>query len=173
MCTTRTVNGVVVIACGHFKGNVCKHQINVLMILHPKLAEGTITCYCGSLAGTCEGGRTDMLDNVTHFPEDCDDLGPSCTAAMGLHGATGVCITASVTDMETIVRNLATKLMATARGDAFLLEHLLADFHIVWRKQQTLLAQMKHELVELSHVGLHFSPNHDGSNMSLKWGKVF
>lgn len=114
-----------------------------------------------------------MLDPVVHFPQDCDDTGPSSTAATGLHGATGARITANVTDMETTVRNLATELMAAARGDNFLLEHLLADFHIVRGKQQTLLAQMKHGLVEPSQVELHFSPNDDGSNMSLKRRKDF
>ena len=143
------------------------------MILHPDLAEGTITRYCGSLAGTCEGGRANMLDPVEHFPEECDDTGPSSSAALALAGATGSRNTASVTAMETSVRNLATELMASATGDTFLLEHLLADFHIVRGKQQTLLAQMKHGLVEPSQVELHFTPNDDGSNMSLKRRKDF
>jgi hypothetical protein len=153
------------------KGNICKHQIKVLMMLHPDLAEGTITRYCGSLAGICEGGRANMMDPVVHFPEDCDDTGPSCSSAMAR--ATASRNTASVTDMETTVRNLATELMAAATGDTFLLEHLLADFHIVRGKQQTLLARMKHGLVEPSQVELHFTPNDDGSNMSLKRRKDF
>ena len=114
-----------------------------------------------------------MLDPVEHFPEDCDDTGPSSSAALALAGATGSRNTASVTAMETSVRNLATELMASATGDTFLLEHLLADFHIVRGKQQTLLAQMKHGLVEPSQVELHFSPIEDGCNMSLKRRKDF
>ena len=154
------------------KGNICKHQIKVLMILHPELAEGTITRYCGSLAGTCEGGRANMLDHVVHFPDDCDDTGPSCTAAKGLHGV-GARITPHVTGLETTVRNLAAELMAAAKGDTFLLEHLLADLHIVQGKQHTLMAQMKHGLVEPSQKEVHFTPNDDGSNMSLKRRKDF
>jgi hypothetical protein len=92
---------------------------------------------------------------------------------MGLAGATGARNTTSVMDMETIVRNLATQLMAAASGDTFLLEHLLADFHIVRGKQQTLLAQLKHGLVESSQLELHYTPNDDGSNMSLKRKKDF
>ena len=143
------------------------------MILHPDLAEGIITPYCGSFAGTCEGDRANMLDPVVHFPEDCHDTRTSCSAAMGLAGATGARNTTSVMDMETIVRNLATQLMAAASGDTFLLEHLLADFHIVRGKQQTLLAQLKHGLVESSQLELHYTPNDDGSNMSLKRKKDF
>jgi hypothetical protein len=92
---------------------------------------------------------------------------------MGLASATAARNTASVTDMETNVRNLATQLMVAASGDTFLLEHLLADFHIVRGKQQTLLAQLKHGLVEPSQAELHFTPNDEGSNMSLKRRKDF
>ena len=155
------------------KGNICKHQIKVLMILHPELAEGTITRYCGSLSGTCEGGRANMLDLVVHFPGECEDTGPSSTSATGLQVTVGERMTPCGEDMETTVRNLATEFMDAARGDTFLLKHLLADFHIVRGKQQTLLAQMKHGLVEPSQVELHFSPNDDGSNMSLKRRKDF
>ena len=155
------------------KGNICRHQIKVLMILHPELAEGTITRYCGSLACTCEGGRDNMLDLVVHFLEDCEDMGPSCTAATGQYGSNAKRISPCGEDIETSVRNLATKFMDAARGDTFLLKHLLADLHIVRGKQQTLLAQIKHGLVEPLQVELHFSPNVDGSNMSLKRRKGF
>ena len=155
------------------KGNICKHKIKVLMILHPELAEGTITRYCGSLSGTCEGGRANMLDPVVHFPGDSEDTRPSCTPATGPQVTGGERMTPCGEDMKTAVRNLATEFMDAARGDTFLLKHLLADLHIVRGKQQTLLAQMKHGLVEPSQVELHFSPNDDGSNMSLKRRKDF
>ena len=155
------------------KGNICKHQIKVLMILHPDLAEGTITRYCGSLAGTCEGGRANMLDPVVHFPGDCEDIEPSCTATTGLHVTAGDCLTPCGEDMETRVRKLATEFMDVAKGDHFLLKHLLADLHIVRGKQQTLLAQVKHGLVDASQPDLHFTPNDDGSNMSLKRRRDF
>ena len=155
------------------KGNICKHQIKVLMILHPELAEGTITRYCGSLAGTCEGGRANMLDPVVHFPPDCEDTGPSSTPALGQHGSNGERITPRGDKLETSARNLATEFMDVARGNTFLLEHLVADFHIVRGNQQTLLQQLKHGLVEPSQPELRFSPNADGSNMSLKRRKDF
>jgi hypothetical protein len=75
--------------------------------------------------------------------------------------------------MENLVRNLATEFMDKATGDTFLLRHLLADFHVVRGKQQTLIAQMKHGLLEPSQPDLHFLPNDDGSNMSLKRRKDF
>ena len=121
------------------KGNICKHQIKVLMILHPELAEGTITRYCGSLAGTCEGGRANMLDPVVHFPEDCEDTGPSSTPTLGHHGTNGERITPRAEELETTVRKLATEVRDAAKGSKFLLE---ADLQVVRGKQQTLLAQM-------------------------------
>jgi hypothetical protein len=43
-------------------GNICKHQVKVLQLLHPKLAKGTITCYCGALKGTIHGGFQNLLN---------------------------------------------------------------------------------------------------------------
>ena len=75
--------------------------------------------------------------------------------------------------MEKQARNLAKGVMDAATGDTFLLEHLVADLHIVRGKQETLLAQIKHGLVSPSQPGVHFQPNEDGQNMSLKWRKDF
>ena len=76
-------------------------------------------------------------------------------------------------DIESHVRNLAAQFLDAATGDTFLLKHLLADLHVVRGKQQTLLAQIKHGLVEPSQVDLHFLPINDGNNMSLKRRKDF
>jgi hypothetical protein len=75
--------------------------------------------------------------------------------------------------MENHVRNLAAEFVDVATGDAFLLKHLLADFHVVRGKQQTLLAQIRHGVVEPSQPDVHFRANHDGNNMSLKRRKDF
>ena len=155
------------------KGNICKHQVKVLMILHPSLAEGTITRYCGSLAGTTEGGRGNMLDPVVHFPENCTDTGPLCPTPTPWHPSGSQCRTQSGEDMEKRVRNLTDEFMGAATGDRFLLKHLLADLHIVRGKQQTLLAQIKHGLVEPSQADVHFRRNKDGNDMSLKRRKDF
>ncbi len=44
------------------RGNICKHQVKVLQLLHPKLAEGTITHYCGALKGIVEGGLQHLFN---------------------------------------------------------------------------------------------------------------
>jgi len=75
--------------------------------------------------------------------------------------------------MEKHVRNLAAEFMQVATSDTFLLKHLLADFHVMRGKQQTLLAQLKHGMVEPSQEDVHFQANGDGSNMSLKRRKDF
>ena len=155
------------------KGNICKHQIKVLTILHPSLAEGTITRYCGSLAGTSEGDCGNMLDPVVHFPGDEPDTGPLCPTPTQVRTSGSLCVTQSREDMEKQARNLAEEFMDAASGDKFLLEHLVADFHIVRGKQQTLLAQIKHGLVSPSQPRVHFRPNDDGHNMSLKRKRDF
>jgi hypothetical protein len=155
------------------KGNICKHQIKVLMMLHPSLAEGTITRYCGSLAGTTEGGRGNMLDPVVHFPDACYDTGSAVPTSTPILASGSQRVQPSHEDIENHVRNLTSEFMDAATGDTFLLKHLLADLHVVRGKQQTLLAQIKHGLVEPSQGDLHFLPIDDGSNMSLKRRKDF
>ena len=155
------------------KGNICKHQIKVLMILHPSLAEGTITRYCGSLAGTTEGGRGNMLDPVVHFLDNGADTGTVCPTPTTWRPGGSQCVAESGEDMEKQARNLAEEFMDAATGDAFLLKHLVADLHIVRGKQQTLMTQIKHGLVEPSQAEVHFRPNDDGNNMSLKRRKDF
>jgi hypothetical protein len=75
--------------------------------------------------------------------------------------------------MEKHIRNLAAEFLEVASGDTLLLKHLLADFHVVRGKQQTLLAQIRHGVVEPSQPDVHFRPNDDGCNMSLKCKKDF
>jgi hypothetical protein len=42
-------------------GNVCKHQLKVLMLLHPHLVEGIITRFCGSLKGIIQARLKNLL----------------------------------------------------------------------------------------------------------------
>jgi hypothetical protein len=114
-----------------------------------------------------------MLDPIVHFPDDCYDTGPTLPTPTPKACQGSQRVTPSEEDMEKRVRNLATEFMDAATGDTCLLRHLLADFHVVRGKQQTLIAQIKHGLLEPSQPDLHFLPNDDGSNMSLKRRKDF
>ena len=91
------------------------------MILHPSLAEGTITRYCGSLVGTTEGGRGNMLDPIVHFPDDCYDTGapqptPTLKCASGNQR-----LTPFDEDMEKHVGSLVAEFMDAATSDTFML----------------------------------------------------
>lgn len=44
------------------KGNICKHQVKVLQMLNPEIAEGKIARVLGSLHGTTQGGVSRLLD---------------------------------------------------------------------------------------------------------------
>ncbi len=44
------------------RGNICKHQVKVLQLLHLELVEGTITHYCDALKGTVEGGLQHLFN---------------------------------------------------------------------------------------------------------------
>ena len=43
------------------RGNMCKHHIKVVMMMHPDIAEGTIARYCGRMAGNVNGGLQQLL----------------------------------------------------------------------------------------------------------------
>ena len=114
-----------------------------------------------------------MLDHVVHFPADDADTAPSHPTPANRHPSGSQCLTLSEGDMEIRVRNITTGIMDAATGDSFLLKHLLADMHIVRGNQETLLAQIKHGLLEPSQADVHFRRIEDGSNMSLKRKKDF
>ena len=114
-----------------------------------------------------------MLDPVLHFPEDCTDTGALCPTPARVQPSGSQYLTQSGVDMEKRVRNLTEECMVAATGDRFLLKHLLADLHIVRGKQQTLLAHIKHGLVEPTQAEVHFQRNEDGNDMSLKRRKDF
>ena len=43
------------------RGNICKHHVKVVMMMHPEIAEGTIARYCSRLAGNVNGGLQQLL----------------------------------------------------------------------------------------------------------------
>jgi len=49
-------------------GNICKHQLKVLMLLHPNLVEGMIAWFCGSLKGTSQGGLKNLFSTQVGTP---------------------------------------------------------------------------------------------------------
>jgi hypothetical protein len=75
--------------------------------------------------------------------------------------------------MEKQACNLAEEFMDVATGDRFLLKHLVVGLHVVRGKKQTLLAQLKHGMLDPSQAEVHFWPNKDGNNMSLKRRRYF
>ena len=114
-----------------------------------------------------------MLDPVEHFPDDTLDSAPPSSTPTVITARKSQPVTPSGEDMEKQVRNLAAEFVEAATGDTFLLKHLLADFHVVRGKQQTLLAQIEHGVVDPSQADVHFRANDDGCNMSLKRRKDF
>ena len=114
-----------------------------------------------------------MLEPVVHFPGNDVDIVPSHPTPSLQHPSGSQCQTQPAEDMEKRVRNITTETLNAATGDRFLLKHLLADLHIVRGKQQTLLAQIKHGLVEPSQADVHFWRIQDGGDMSLKCRKDF
>ena len=110
-----------------------------------------------------------MLDPVLHFPEDCADTGALCPTPSRMHPRGSQYLM----QFAQRVCNLTDEFMDATTGDVFWLKHLLADLHIVRGKQQTLLAHIKHSLLEPTQAEVHFQRNEDGNDMSLKRRKDF
>ena len=112
------------------RGNMCKHHIKVVMMMHPDIAEGTIARYCGRMAGNVNGGLQQLLTPRrvrTHAPEEfCTPCG----------GSTSVPVTPVPTPQrprgadlpETLQQQIIT-LHEEVGDDPFLLEHLIADLN--------------------------------------------
>ncbi len=58
-------------------GNICKHQLKVLMLLHPDLAKGIIVQFCGSLKGTSQGGLKNLLSPQVGTPPHIMTIPPT------------------------------------------------------------------------------------------------
>ncbi len=43
------------------RGNICKHQIKIILLLHPDIVKGTIAHYYDSLSGTLNNGLSSMF----------------------------------------------------------------------------------------------------------------
>lgn len=56
------------------KGNICKHQVKVLELTRPDLAEGKIARYLGSLRGTAQGGMNNLLSTSRNQPGRVEDF---------------------------------------------------------------------------------------------------
>ena len=116
------------------RGNICKHQVKVLQMLHPHLAEGKIARYCGTLHGTSLGGLSQLLTPATvgspiqvHSP---------CLASTLVRQ---IPMKAPV-DLDKLLLHQASDILEFAAANPRLKEHLHSEFNRAMGKLKTVLA---------------------------------
>ena len=81
-------------------------------------------------------GRGNIFDHVCPFPMYCYEVGPLCLVPTPLHGSCGQGVTSYEEDMEKHVCNLAIEFFFyVATCNALLLEHLIANHHVIQGKK--------------------------------------
>ena len=152
------------------KGNICKHQMKVLRMMHPDLAEGRIARYCGSMKGTASGGLQNMLCTIEpgyNIPEVVTPVTtPTDTPARRPESV-------SSAQMEDSICRLSISIIDNSRGNDTLLHHLLAALLSVQGTMKNLKSELEAGLLHPSQEMPAFVGNEDGLGMSLKRKRDF
>ena len=149
------------------RGNMCKHHIKVVMIMHPEMAEGTIARYCGRLAGNANGGLQQLLTprRVEHPPVS------QATTPMSMSRPTPV--RTSQVDLAETLRLQIILLHEEIGGDEVMMQHVIADLNQTLGRLRTIKAEIKLGTVHPMAGTPHFSPVKDGKGFKLGRFKDF
>jgi hypothetical protein len=149
------------------RGNICKHHVKVVMMMHPEIAEGTIARYCGHLAGNVSGGLQQLLTPRREQP-----LPPTDTVTP----TTGPRPTPSrqrAMDLPETLQNQVILLAEEVARDPVMMEHLVTEFN------QT-LGRIRKVKADIQLCGIHpmagtpvFHPVVDGRGFKLGRRKDF
>jgi hypothetical protein len=153
------------------KGNICKHQVKVLKLMHPDIAEGTITRYCGSLKGTGGGGLRNMLEAVDGGYNLCEGV----TSPVHISQAKPVKYTHILcsAEIEDHIHRLSLSILDDSRGNKVLLRHVLAAFLSVQGTMKNLKSDLEAGLLHPSQETVDFLEIQDNMGMSLKRRRDF
>ena len=145
------------------RGNICKHQVKVLQMLRPDLAEGTIARYCGRTLGNLNGGVREMLN-----PSQCyvstevnTEAGQNCAGA-STTGVQQVKRFRPQGNLLDTLRNQAVALIEHVEGQDLLMDHLHADFNSVLGRIKSLQSDIRKGKIDASaSAPVHIKVNDD------------
>lgn len=100
------------------------------MILHPDVAEGTMTCYCGSLNGIAKDGLLNMLQLQVDFPIEVF-VPPIQNPNIHSTRSNAPTVSFEKADMEGHIAKMILDLLDNAEDDCFLVKHLIVDLHVL------------------------------------------
>ena len=149
------------------RGNLCKHHIKVVMMMHPEMAEGTIARYCGRLAGNVNGGLQQLLTprRVEHPPVSQAPTPMSIPSVTPARRADH--------DLAETLQQQMKLLHDEVDGDELMTQHLIADLNQALGRLKKLKAEIKNGNVHPMAGSAHFSPVKDGKGFKLGRFKDF
>ena len=149
------------------RGNMCKHHVKVVMMMHPEMVEGTIARFCGRLAGNVNGGLQQLLTPRRVEPAPASQA----PTPMSLPRATPT--RHAQPDLAETLRQQIILLHEEVEGDQVMMQHLVADLNQTLGRLKTLKAEMNSGTVHPMATSPHFSPVNDGKGYKLGRYKDF
>ena len=143
------------------RGNMCKHHVKVVLMMHPEIAEGTIARYCGRLAGNINGGLRQLLTPQRVQPP------PSAESDTPYSAVRPTPVKPVSQDIPATLSQLVITLGQEVAGDTVLMEHLVAEFNQTLGRIRRMKAEIKSGIVHPMEGTPVFSPVDDGQGFKL------
>jgi hypothetical protein len=156
------------------RGNICKHHVKVVMMMHPDITEGTIARYCGRMAGNVNGGLHQLLTprRILNPPQEeaSTPIGePSSYPVTPIHTPHRC----NAVDLPDSLRLRVIELHKEVDGDSFLMEHLLAEFNQTLGRLRRLKAEKRDGTIYPMTGTPVFEAVNDGMGFKLARKKDF
>jgi hypothetical protein len=160
------------------RGNICKHQVKVLLMLNPHLAEGTIARFCGREMGKATGGLQNLLTPSGVPLRRTGDVEKQSTPAVlqgfpGLPTPKAVAAKPTVEDLEDKMLVVMKDIFDDIGFDSNLMLHFIADLRITRGRIRLMKAEVKGEHVHAVAGSPALHRVDDGRGMKLARDKDF
>lgn len=143
------------------KGNICKHQVKVLQMLRPDLADGRIARVLGSLKGTLHGGVSILLKPSSPMYASADVEMPPPSPPRPVLGEV-------YEDVDDLMCQLIIKIAERASRIPVVMRHFISDLKAMDIRHAALEVQFERGLLHPSqHEAMSFIPVQDGRNNSF------
>ena len=156
------------------RGNICKHHVKVVMMMHPDIAEWTIARYCGRMAGNVNGGLKQLLTPWRIPINWMEDYGTPISQS------SSVPVTPNHTpqrryapDVADALQMQVIQLHEEVGEDQFLMEHLLAEFNQTLGRLRRLKADRRAGIHNPLKEAAVFETVNDGIGFKLARNKDF
>lgn len=120
------------------RGNMCKHNVKVVMMMNPDVAEGTIARFCGRLAGSVTGGLNQLLTpQRVQVPTMTESNTPFSAPRPTPQRK-------NFEDPAETLRLRIIELHEEVDGDTVMMDHLIAELNRALGRIRKLKAEIKH-----------------------------